>query len=291
MIQIKKMNECTFEESLTAWNDGFEGYFVNVRMDMQQFLQRMITEETAPHYSFIAFDGNKPVGLLLNGIRIIDGRKIAWNGGTAVAQSYRGKGIGRLLLERSLDLYEEEGVEVATLEAIKENENAISLYEKYGYHIKEHLLFLQHQGEMNGVTNSTELGDITFRRKLPIQLCDISYYDTYAPWQCQIDSVKNGNITELLKGGESAGYILYKENFNDTGKKQSIIIYQCHVNPSFELVQEQIIESLINDVCSLHNFDGMKMVFNIPKTNISVRSFKKLGFKESLEQVKMIKEM
>lgn len=55
---------------------------------------------------------------------------------------YRGEGESKFLMEETLIIYERENVEIAILEAIKENKVAIALYKKYGYVIANQLLFL-----------------------------------------------------------------------------------------------------------------------------------------------------
>ncbi len=139
---IKKLSQCTLDEALKAWNDGFEGYFVPIQLNAEAFLNRLVGEGLSPNHSIVAFDENRPVGIVLNGFRIVNGKKISWNGGTGVATDYRGKGVSRALMEETLAIYKQENVDIATLEVIKENERAIKLYEKYGYEISDHLLFI-----------------------------------------------------------------------------------------------------------------------------------------------------
>src|SRR4051812_235170 len=97
-IQLKHLNTCSFQTMLEVWNEGFQGYFVDMTLTLDRFLTRISSEGVSPEYSFVAFVEDKPVGFLLNGIRSNDGKKFAWNGGTAVVPAYRGKGVGRTLL-------------------------------------------------------------------------------------------------------------------------------------------------------------------------------------------------
>lgn len=53
----------------------------------------------------------------------------------AVHPSFRGQGIGRILLEASLDLSAQRGAEVATLEVRVSNAAAINLYQKMGFEV------------------------------------------------------------------------------------------------------------------------------------------------------------
>ena len=106
----------------------------------------------------------------MNGFRTIDGKNcLEW--GTGISPAYRGKGVSRLLMEETLAIYKQENVEMGTLEAIKENQIAIALYEKYGYVIAHHLLFLS--GEYAAKAESTAALHIATIR--PEQLAHLSF--------------------------------------------------------------------------------------------------------------------
>jgi hypothetical protein len=85
MITIKPLKNCRLDQILDAWNRGFEGYFVPINMTLDSFLSRMVFEGLSPELSIVAFDEEEPVGIIMNGVRDIKGKKQAWNGGTGVA--------------------------------------------------------------------------------------------------------------------------------------------------------------------------------------------------------------
>jgi ribosomal protein S18 acetylase RimI-like enzyme len=127
-VLIKKLTECSLNDILHAWNNGFQGYDVNVSMNMKQLLSRMDIQNLSPEHSFLAFDEQKPIGIVLNGLRKTKtGKIIAWNGGTAVVPEYMHQGIGRMLIEASIAMYKKENVHIATLEALSQNKKAIQL--------------------------------------------------------------------------------------------------------------------------------------------------------------------
>lgn len=128
MIEIRRLSECTIEQGVEAWNKGFEGYHFDMTTTPEAFEKRMKQEGLSAELSVVAFDCEEPVGLVLNGIRESSSRKIGWNGGTGVAISWRKRGVGMQLMEKTLEILKEQNVEVATLEAISENKKAIELY-------------------------------------------------------------------------------------------------------------------------------------------------------------------
>ncbi|TGV13074.1 GNAT family N-acetyltransferase, partial [Mesorhizobium sp. M00.F.Ca.ET.186.01.1.1] len=148
MITIKRMSDCTFAEVTKAWNRGFEGYFVSIVMTEEMLVQRLGNEGYVMGLSVVAFDGEEPIGLVASGLRTIGGKKVAWNGGTGVATEYRRQGVGRQLIDATLELYKEAGVQVATLEAMSQNSKAIALYEQKGYEVVDRLLFWQRIGPL-----------------------------------------------------------------------------------------------------------------------------------------------
>ncbi|MFF2157976.1 GNAT family N-acetyltransferase [Paenibacillus chitinolyticus] len=146
MIVIRKLSECTLDQAVQVWNAGFSGYLVDMTTNPDAFMTRQAYEQLSPQHSIVAFDGEQPVGFVLNGIRMAGGRKISWNGGTGIIPAYRGRGVGRKLIEASLDIYRKEGVDTATIEAFASNVPAIALYESVGYVTRDTLLVLRKAG-------------------------------------------------------------------------------------------------------------------------------------------------
>ncbi|MFC5775106.1 hypothetical protein [Ectobacillus antri] len=73
MFTLKRLSNCHLDEVVEAWNLGFQGYFVNMETTTEKFLKRFVSEGLSPDLSIVVFNGNKPVGLLLNGIRELGG--------------------------------------------------------------------------------------------------------------------------------------------------------------------------------------------------------------------------
>ena len=141
-MEIKKLSDCTLKEMTKAWNRGFTGYIVPMEMNETAFLHRFVSQGLSPEHSIVAFINNDPIGIIVNGFRLINDKKIAWNGGTGLAPEYRGKGVIKKMMNEMLAIYEHQNVDIATLEAINENNVAIHLYKNYGYEIVDDLVFL-----------------------------------------------------------------------------------------------------------------------------------------------------
>ncbi|WP_155592841.1 GNAT family N-acetyltransferase [Lysinibacillus cavernae] len=279
-MKFKTVSQCTLEEVLKAWNKGFEGYFVEINMTTDMFLHRLVGEGLSSEHSIVVFDQDEPIAIVMNGFRTINGKKTAWNGGTGISPIYRGKGVSRILMEETLAIYERENVEIATLEAIKENQVAIALYEKYGYVISNQLLFLS--GEYEAKVEYTK--DLRVETIRPEQLPYLSFYQEDVPWQCSWHSVKQGEAKVFYnEENEALGYMLYRTVWDGKGEIERILLYQLALleNSNVELVPHFLASVTTSKV----NITAVNLVSNNPATSY----FLKNGLKVTTEQVQMKK--
>ncbi|MEK3853633.1 GNAT family N-acetyltransferase [Cytobacillus sp. FSL H8-0458] len=288
-MKIKRLSQCTLEEALTAWNKGFEGYIVPIKMDLQAFVNRMISEDLSPEKSIVVFINGEPCGIIMNGFREINGRKIAWNGGTGIAPEFRGKGLSAALMEEVISIYRAEKAHTAVLEAIEENERAIRLYKKAGYVVTDHLLYLNKK-LIRKEPNLLKESHFAIKKLYPEQLQSLSIYDSRAAWQCQWQSAKNGEAAVLLnEDGKEEGCILYKRILEAGGRTDRIIIYQLRVTNEndYEKMTESILRHLFLDGDNSIDFTAV----NISVSNPVSKALIKMGFEKKIGQVMMEKPL
>jgi GNAT superfamily N-acetyltransferase len=281
-ITFKRLTACKIEEAISAWNRGFEGYFVQMEMMPELFFSRLVNEGLSLNHSLVGFDADEPIAIVLNGFRVIDGKKTAWNGGTGVAVTYRGKGVSRILMEETLRVYREEGIEVATLEAIKENEKAIRLYQKAGYEITDTLVYLTGAPEIN-----PHAGIITSQTIRPEQLAKLAIYKENVPWQCQWQSAKSGEAQVYYDSqNKPIGYALYKRLWNEKGELEKVFLYQF-------LLRKDISKELVNTIFAEITENEINpvsfMTINASMQNPTTKYLIENGFTLSTEQVKMVR--
>ena len=66
-FEIRRLSACSFHDAVKIWNEGFQGYFVDMSLD--RYLSRLQREGLSPEFSLMAFSDRTPAGFLLNGIR------------------------------------------------------------------------------------------------------------------------------------------------------------------------------------------------------------------------------
>lgn len=292
MIEIRRLRDCPISEGVKAWNKGFEGYYFDATTTPENFINRLASEGLSPDLSIVAFRDNEPVGIVKNGIRQVNGKRFAWNGGTGVASELRNQGMGYLLMEETLKIYREEGVNLATLEAISDNERAIALYKKLGYEIVDELVHLELKGS-HSFKEIPPKEDTSLERAVPQQIGALPFYKGMNPWQTHWQSAKEGEALLLKdKSGTVIGYAFFKRNFDLQGKHIATTLYQCEADPKYK-DKESIIYSLLQNVFHSFQEDIRRVIPNLPKSRSSItyQVLHQLGFKPIANQVYMIKEM
>ena len=290
-VELKPLSTCSFQTALDVWNEGFQGYFVDMTLSLDKFLTRITSDCLSPELSFIAFVAERPVGFLLNAIRTNGATKFAWNGGTGVIPSYRGKGIGRALVNASIEMYEAHNVEVATLEAVHGNESAISLYKDCGYAIVEELTFLQSEESVLSFDLKT---GYTVRQVSLSRVGALSFYLELSAWQSQWQSLLASNGEAVIvsdESGNAVGYALYKKRYETDGTLAGIALCQCEVSPD-RADAEDIAAHALQRVFFYEPGSYRRTTYNFRKSNqLVVRMLADAGFTTFIEQVHMIKRM
>ena len=290
-LKLRRASSCTFAEMRDVWNAGFQGYFVDMTLSLDALMSRITAEGISLDFSFIAFSKNAPVGFLLNGIRRQGGHRVAWNGGTGVVPPFRGKGVGKLLVNAALSLYASEDVSLATLEAITDNAPAIALYQKCGYEIADELIFLQRDTAMPSLPVSARY-QVEFVP--PAMVGVLNFYRKSAPWQGQWQSIMLGNGDGLIAYDEAkkpVAYALRKKRFDDNGKLAGISLYQCEVNPECD-DRELAAGSILDVAFSTDEGPCLRRAHNFSKSNSMILSLlDQAGFELLISQVQMMKRV
>lgn len=288
-IEIKRLSDCPLKDGVEAYNRGFEGYFYNQTKDIDSFAKRFGLEDLSPEYSVVAYHEGMPVGIVLSGIKTINGEMVAWNGGTGVAKELRGKGVGKRLMNATLEIYREKGVRYATLEAISRNEDAIQLYKGLGYELKNYLKFLQSNEVLSAEVFETRISSYKIEHVSPLELPGIDFYQHQHPWQ-------NQNLHDasalILRDQQNriAGYSLTKRNYKE-GEVASIGLLQLETAKGRPDTAD-IMKTLLRHSFSPLDRGFQRTTVNTPADHVQLLEvLQECSFEQWEEQVWMVKDM
>ena len=289
MFDIKRLNTCSFQTANEAWNAGFKGYFVDLTLPLDRFVQRLSYENISLEHSLIAFEQNRPVGFLLNAFRVSRNRKSAWNGGTGVASDMRGKGVGKALVAATIDVYKSEAVDIAFLEAIKGNDSAIALYKNSGYQVFDELTNLQSDTSTNFTSTPTVY---KVEEVHPAVVGALDFYYERSAWQTQWQSLAaTCGEAVIVRDDDSSpvAYALFRKKFNEQGKLLSIAL--CQLELAGERDDADAIISVVLDKIFPAG-EYRRTTYNFRKSNrLIIEKLLDAGFTTYVEQVHMMKEL
>ena len=134
-MTLQILEKIAFEPIVATFNAAFSDYFVPIKLTKDLLVNKMTVEHIRLKYSVGAFDDGQLIGLILGGLDTVEGKKMAYNGGTGVVPNRRGKGITPKMYEFLLEIYRKEAVDMALLEVIDKNTAAIRSYEKVGFQV------------------------------------------------------------------------------------------------------------------------------------------------------------
>ncbi|WP_427136964.1 GNAT family N-acetyltransferase [Psychrobacillus psychrodurans] len=230
MITFKTMEHLTFKEAHELFINGFEGYFTPMKMPLDAFIARFGNDNLSAGISIVMFDEDRPVGFVLQGIREVNGEKIAWNGGTGIIPEYRGKKLGTILIEKALELLSQQKVNIATLEALSINQPAIKLYEKVGYKVIDTLHFWEAEGVLN--YDEKIASEFELKRIPALQAVNSSIFPALVPWQVDpsITPKAGGEAIIAMKDSEVLAACLVRTKQKFGSEAEGVTLFQASTN-------------------------------------------------------------
>lgn len=134
MIRYLRCSDVDIQKVYDAFTIGFSDYIIKIQMPKEIFVERFFGPEgNGLKTSFIALDNEKPVGLVLGGIKDYEGIKTMRCGTMAIDPEYRGKGTSIELMKLHREEALSQSCKQLFLEVIVGNDRAINFYNKIGY--------------------------------------------------------------------------------------------------------------------------------------------------------------
>lgn len=118
-----------------------------ISQDDKDLLQQFLSKATEARKSFRYFE-SRDISILKNhvytllalekgdpvGYGHLDFEKNVWLG-ICVADEAQGKGVGKLIMQKLVEVAREKKITIVKLSVDKQNKSAISLYQKYGFQV------------------------------------------------------------------------------------------------------------------------------------------------------------
>ncbi len=133
-MTIKVMNSMDYEEAYALWSNT-DGMGLRSLDDSKEGIDKFLKRN--PTTNFVSRDGDRLMGVILCGH---DGRR-AYIYHTVVSEAYRGKGIGKDLLNAVLGALKEEGINKAALVVFNDNIKGNDFWASQGFINREDLTY------------------------------------------------------------------------------------------------------------------------------------------------------
>ena len=132
MIRVMKMED--YEKVYDLWVHT-AGMGLNTTDDSKEGIQKYLLRN--PNTCFVAEENGELIGVIMSGH---DGRR-GFIHHTTVRDEYRGKGIGKELVDSALAALEKEGIHKVALVAFEKNALGNAFWEKIGFTTRNDLVY------------------------------------------------------------------------------------------------------------------------------------------------------
>lgn len=289
-IQLGRLIDCTFAEALKLRNRGFEQYYSDMTLTMERLISSLHNHSIRPEHSVVAYIDGNPVGFVFVGIKTVEGKKLAWNGGTGVFPEYRGRGIAKHMMLEVNRIMKAEEVDRATLEVVTKNAHAIAAYEKGGFQIVDRLAGLRFSGALPRPFYSDPLPSgyqAVYGKAADVRR--LSFYRETVAWDGMWHNLGHGESLIIRDAaGEAAGYALFVRSYDEGGRLKSVDLRQCEAAPA-RGDQERIFRILLSEVYGPYDHSCSRSTSNLAMSSqIDIQLLKEASFTTKYEQYLMI---
>ncbi len=289
-LEFRTLEETSIHEIHQCFVDAFADYMVDIRMSESAFHEMNALRGVDYGISVGAFTGKRLVGLTINARDQWKGKRTAYDAGTGVIPSFRGKGISRSIMRKSFEVLEKKGFQSYLLEVITQNEKALKLYESLGFRITRRLECLVLKGPL---ATQVHHADISVSSVSTEQLPILEQAFRGEPDQAFEPSWQNGwktiqrrpelyHINAMWKAGQCIGYGVI-------GARRGGIA-QLWVRHDYRRrgLGSQLLRDLIARSPGFKSYSWV----NVDEGSVATLSFlKALGFTEQLAQFEMEKDL
>ncbi|GEO04978.1 hypothetical protein AAE02nite_26420 [Adhaeribacter aerolatus] len=162
-----------------TFNLAFSDYVIPMHFTEVQLIEKLTRDGINLEHSVGAFDGEKLVGFILQGLGQWEGLLSAYNGGTGVIPAYRGRKITQQLYAYCIPQLKAAGVEQCLLEVVTRNQVAVKTYKAIGFTIARTLE--SYKGEINTQSPTDLPSGIIYREVVDLNWALAETFWDYQP--------------------------------------------------------------------------------------------------------------
>lgn len=241
-MEVRSLHNTPLNTIVDCLLISFEDYFVPMPTQLSYWEDRFKGARVDLDLSFGCFEQEQLIGFIINGIDDHQGKLTAFNTGTGVIPSHRGKKVVDHIYDFALPVLQKAGVQKCALEVVQANDRAIRVYERIGFHITKK--FLCFKGQLPPANEGLEVQAIPFSevatRNTPFHdyyswdnmnaavITAGSLYTTYLVRDQAGEEI--GYFTLNLKNGYLAQYESFQDDFNPLLKGISQIRREVRIN-------------------------------------------------------------
>lgn len=267
MVVTASLKHTDIEQLLPVFNEAFSDYDVPVSKTLAALQAHLQSLSYTNEDSVGLFEKRDLVGFLLIGRR----GNTAYDAGTGIIPSYRGKGLSHILIDDTIGHLRSRGCTTFVLEVLDTNTKAKNLYLSHGFAIKRSLLCF-----------SVKQEEITGRSDLILENHDKGYIvpASFEPsYQNSDESVAEGAYTcsDIVEKGVRKGFVWYHPNRGS--------IAQINIEPGYrdvDLLKQAIISCTM--ACTAQS---VRMLNVDHGDNLTIKALQEVGFSNFTTQSEM----
>lgn len=208
-MEFKTLEGVSTDELLETFNHAFSDYLVPFKLNKEQLEAKLKSEGIRPDLSPGAFEDGKLVAFIIHGYAVVDGKKLAYNGGTGVIPEQRGQRLIGKLYEFIIPRLKAENVSSVILEVMTKNEPAKRSYTGTGFKIIRELNCYK------GSVEKTDVDETAGIRPLDNYNWELfsSFWDFEPTWQNSaraLEAIKDICVTiGAYEEEKLVGYLIY----------------------------------------------------------------------------------
>lgn len=281
-MTIQYLSPSLLPATQQAFQAAFADYEIAVNLDLPQFKKRFEDKlQVNFDASAVAVEGNQVVGFIFTNIAEYQGKLTAYNGGTGVIPSFRGKQLTQKMYEFLLPRFRELKVQQCLLEAITTNLKALHVYQKIGFKKTRLMRCYKYVPEHHQITESNKPEINIFEQKEPDWHL-YKYFHDIEPSYLDQDALvkknlKNEKVIEAVIHGGTIGYAVYQ---NENGRISQMAVHPDYRNQGIGTWLIKHIFQDSNKKLTILNIEDDYQPFH--------KFFKSRGFENEINQHEMV---